>query len=495
VYGEEAFGLACAEAALAKCRAAELPGAEHVVLDTLAWALFANGRDAEATRRSAEALAAAPAQEREKYRSLSQDLAKAIAAAADSLAAAEKQCARLTFTVSQQRASQVFLFQELCDLLDKFDKLRSNEKAAVEQRLSWARRIGELSRYHPNSRVTWAEARAAIAKADGVVASELYRDQEIELRDQDVIGLVPIGMNPATRLWEFYELRSAWDGESDPTALAIPRHDPKDGSIEVTGATGIVFVLLPGGTFTMGAQHSDPDQPNFDRNALDVEWAHAETLAPFFLARHELTRAQWQRLAGGDRPFYHQDDSRNYGDPVPIGPAHPAESVNWTEANLCMERHGLLLPTEAQWEYGCRAGTTTPWWTGSQAMTLAGAANILDRTAGSHETMFGTPEAFDDGFTLVCRVGSFRANAFGLFDVHGNVMEWCQDWIGNYALAARPGDGLRRARSSLGRVVRGGGYQVAAGNARSSYRIFGPPTDRYGYLGLRPARAARVEGR
>jgi formylglycine-generating enzyme required for sulfatase activity len=371
--------------------------------------------------------------------------------------------------------------------------LRSKEKARVEERLRWARRIAELSRKHPNARVTWEDARAALAKADGVAASERYRGQAIELRDEDVIGLVPIGMNPVMKLWEFYELRSAWDGKGDPAAMPIPRHDPKNGSIAVDGATGIVFVLLPGGTFTMGAQRTDRDQRNFDPNAKDVELAHDVTLAPFFLARHELTRAQWRRLTGGNHRFHFQDGRRNHDDPLPIGATHPAEAIDWTEANRCMERHGLLLPTEAQWEYGCRGGGTTPWWTGPQPESLAGAANLLDKTGGAKVPTFGTPEAFDDRFAMVSPVGTFGANPFGLFDVHGNVWEWCQDQAGSYALPARPGDGLRTMSKSYERILRGGGYQVGVVNARSSLRMSGPPSLRYGYLGLRPARAACLQ--
>src|SRR5262249_8937168 len=155
--------------------------------------------------------------------------------------------------------------------------------------------------HHPNARHTWAEARAAIAKADGEVASRLYAGKAIELRDEDVTGLVPIGMNPVTKLWEFYELRSAWDAKSDPREIPIPEHDG-EGRIEATAATGIVFVLLPGGTFTMGAQRGDG--PNHDPQARsDESPVHEVTLLPFFLARHELTRAQWQRLVGST-PFW-----------------------------------------------------------------------------------------------------------------------------------------------------------------------------------------------
>jgi formylglycine-generating enzyme required for sulfatase activity len=300
-------------------------------------------------------------------------------------------------------------------------------------------------------------------------------------------------MNPVTKLWEFYDLRSAWDGSSDPASIAIPIHDPSDGSIEMTAATGIVFVLLPGGTFMMGAQHESPDQPNFDSNAQDVEFPDEVTLAPFFLARHELTRAQWQRLTTGVPPFWFQEGATNYHDPFPTGPTHPAESIDWNEADLCMRQHGLVLPTEAQWEYGCRAGTTTPWWTGADAKSLEGAANVLDHTAAKNERRWSGGETYEDGFTVLSPVGSFRANPFGLFDVHGNVFEWCRDRESSYAMPARPGDGVRRLRDATAHLVRGGGYQAGAVTGRATDRSVGPSSIRFSYLGLRPARSCSPE--
>jgi formylglycine-generating enzyme required for sulfatase activity len=333
--------------------------------------------------------------------------------------------------------------------------------------------------------VRWDDVRAAIARADDVVASRSYADQAIALRDEDVLGLVPIGMNPVTKLWEFYHLRSAWDGKSDPAAIPIPRHAP-DGSIAVDADTGIVFVLLPGATFTMGAQSREPGGPNFDPDAQEDETLCAVTLAPFFLARHELTRAQWQRLTG-TRPFWWQDGSR-----FQIGPSHPAESIDWNDADRWLRRHGLLLPTDAQWEYGCRAGTTTRWWPGPDAADLATAANVHDLTSAQSQPQWGTPAPFTDGFAGPAPVASFRANPFGLYCVHGNVWEWCQDWYAAELTAPRPGDGLRASDPGTGlRVVRGGSYAVPERTARSAVRDRYAPTFRDSDLGVRPARALR----
>jgi hypothetical protein len=177
------------------------------------------------------------------------------------------------------------------------------------------------------------------------------------------MGLVPIGMNPVTKLWEFYDLRSAWDGKQAATEIVIPTHK-EDGSIEVKAGTGIVFVLLPGGTVTLGSQKDDPNAPFYDPQRQDDETLHEVTLSPFLLARHELTQGQWARLWTWDAELR---DPSNYKAGTGTSPAsritlaNPVEQVDWPMCDRLLTRHGLVLPTEAQWEYGCRGGTTTVW--------------------------------------------------------------------------------------------------------------------------------------
>lgn len=188
--------------------------------------------------------------------------------------------------------SQRFLHNTLSAWLAKLEALEANESTAVARRLAWAERIQFLTLAHRHAPSSWQDARAEIAKADGVTASTLYQEHPIDLSPQ--LGLVPIGMNPATKLWEFYELRSAWDPATpidDAASLPIPVHDAQ-GNIAVGGDTGIVFVLLPGATSAMGAQDM-PERKgeNHDPGVLSEESpVHLVTLAPFFVARHELTQ-------------------------------------------------------------------------------------------------------------------------------------------------------------------------------------------------------------
>jgi len=123
--------------------------------------------------------------------------------------------------------------------------------------------------------------------------------------------------------------------------------------------------------------------------------------------------------------------------------SHPVEQVNWTTGSETLTRHGLSLPTEAQWEYGCRGTTSTAYW--FDFADLKDFANVADATAKRVGTSW-TCEAWADGHVIHAPVGAFGANRFGLHDVHGNLWEWCQDTYGN----------------TSNRVARGGSFNNVA---------------------------------
>jgi formylglycine-generating enzyme required for sulfatase activity len=383
------------------------------------------------------------------------------------------------WTFPPDRNSERFLHDTLADLQQKLDRLDVEQRKLVARRLSWAEQIEELSTNHPNAQHSWPDVRAAIAR------NPSYADCRMDLSVENVLGLAPIGENPVTGLWEFYHLRSAWDGESDPREISIPTHD-FDGSIPVTEEAGIVFVLLPGGKVTLGSQNTDPDGPNYDRQADDDEVLHEVTLSPFFLARHEMTQAQWERLWSGDESLrqpsrYKEGDFP--GNVHRITRVHPVEQVSWPMCNTLLTQHGLVLPTEAQWEYGCRGGTTTAWWVPEDQ--LQDVANVADALVQEHTSWVS--ESWRDGHIVHAPVGSFEANPFGLFDVHGNLWEWCREMYGAYG-DERDGDGLREAETTLVRVNRGGSFGNLASYARSAKRSSDSPSFRLSGLGLRPAR-------
>jgi formylglycine-generating enzyme required for sulfatase activity len=169
------------------------------------------------------------------------------------------------------------------------------------------------------------------------------------------------------------------------------------------------------------------------------------------------------------------------------------EQASWLDCVETLQRLGLILPTEAQWERGARADSESVWWTGNEIPSLRDAANVADSYARSHRGG-GWPYwemDLDDGSTIHAEIGSYRANAFGLHDVIGNVWEWCREGYGNYRLRPREADGERHVTDTSMRVYRGGSFANVHSVGRSAYRNAGPPELRTDNLGLRPARAVQ----
>jgi serine/threonine protein kinase/formylglycine-generating enzyme required for sulfatase activity len=377
-------------------------------------------------------------------------------------------------------AARQFLATALGGLRDDLERFAREDVPAVAQRARFAASVGAASWHGEAAAARWRAANAAIAAADGVTATAAYAGTAIEFTAESAMGLVPIGMNPVTKLWEFYDLRSAWSGDGDPADLPIPTHRP-DGSIAVDGATGIVFVLLPGGSVELGAQREDELARRFDPLAQDDETPHRVQVPPFLLARHELTQGQWARLCSeqpaAQRPSRYAAGVEVAGRRITDG--HPVEQVDWHAAARLLQQHGMGLPSEARWEYACRAGSDAPWGMGDAPEHLHGHANVLDALGARAVPDWGQGEAFDDGHIVHAPVGSFAPNAFGLYDMHGNVFEWCDDVYGPYG--AEP-------RADGDRVNRGGSFDNPAALARCSDRSGTPPAGRDGSLGIRAAR-------
>ena len=496
-WGDPALALAAAQLALDR---AGDDAQRYRYLEGVAWAMWINGQYEDARASFAEAVAAAPDGKRYDVISMFELMEQRIARAQERLEEARYAYEeRPVWEFPPEQASRAFLFEALLELSKQLRSLAERQRAVFAARSAWSAQIEQLTRAHPNATVTWSAVREAVATSDH------YAGCDLPLDDASVgefwLGLVPLGVNPITGLCEFYHLRSACDGDVGAAAqLPIPVHN-KDGDIDVGDDTGIVFVLLPGGRCTLGVQGVDPDGKNYDPHHQPSDTIYEVDLSPFLLARHEMTQGQWARLAGGDlgsRFPSVMGAGRTYvvnGRPVDskITQAHPVDRVNWTMSSRCMLRHGLTLPTEAQWEYACRAGSKDLWCVGVQQLSRY--ANLSDQSRGRNwnpaKATHAKPAPWDDGYARFAPVGSFRANLFGMHDMHGNVTEWCRDHWGSYGLE-RSGDGLNMRAQNRNRCLRGGGCRDHFLAARTGQRGALAPTAQLESVGVRAARMIKL---
>jgi formylglycine-generating enzyme required for sulfatase activity len=233
--------------------------------------------------------------------------------------------------------------------------------------------------------------------------------------------------------------------------------------------TGMRFILLPAGTFTMGS-------PPGERWRETQELAHEVSLSrPVFLGVHEVTQEQWHAVTA-TRPSWF--DRR--------APRLPVENVSWLEvqqflARLTARSDGsrFRLPTEAEWEYACRAGSAAAYAFGAQ-LSVAD-ANIDPRAPDDDDPREreGSPRP----------VGSYRPNAWGLHDMHGNVWEWTADAHCPYAPGAQT-DPRATCDAPL-KVIRGGSWRFRADSARCALRYTHAPADRGYSIGFRVVREPR----
>ena len=246
------------------------------------------------------------------------------------------------------------------------------------------------------------------------------------------------------------------------------------------------MVVIPPGEFVMGSPVSE--EGHFDREGPQ----HTVRIArPFALGKYEVTFSEWDACAAdGGCNGYRPDRFGYYGDD---GGDLPASDVSWNDAKEYLRwlsrRSGnaYRLASAAEWEYAARAGTPTARYWGGDADRGCGYANTADLTYANDGNEGETVADCEDGHVYAAPVGSFAANAFGVYDMLGNLDEWTEDcWNDTYEGAPTDGSAWRSGDCDR-RVSRGGSWRDAPRFQRSAVRFAGPPETRYFYIGFRVA--------
>jgi serine/threonine protein kinase/formylglycine-generating enzyme required for sulfatase activity len=384
-------------------------------------------------------------------------------------AAALDELRRPTAPSSDESAWQSGVLEQVLAGLERLESEGDGSIAKVDELLAFSSGLQRRS-------VDGVEAAALWEAAAASIRDECPVYEGLDLRPQ--LGLLPLGRDPDSGLWEFAHLQSG----------SLPERG-EDGRLVCAEDACIVLVLLPLGEFLMGAQSADPLGDNYDSGATpDESPIVAVALDPFFIAKHELTQAQWRRVMGGNPSFYRPGiDGRG----IDYSERHPVENVTWTDCDRALRRMGLVLPTEAQHEYATRAGSELPWLDGDDVRALDGCANIADREFHYESGLleWKVEEWLLDGYNAHAPVGSYRANAFGLHDVHGNVWEFCLDHFWSLDAPSLPGTGQRTFGDPVHKVQRGGSFTGNGALQRNSVRIAVMPHYISTDLGARAARS------
>ena len=255
--------------------------------------------------------------------------------------------------------------------------------------------------------------------------------------------------------WEASSLTGTFAFAAQPSEDCWANETPGAACAEPT--TGMEFVYVPGGCFQMGSTATEIEQP-----------VHEVCLQGFWMGKYEVTQVQWQTVMGNNPAYFKGED-------------RPVESISWNDAqefvsnlNVAVETRGraslqFRLPSEAEWEYAARAGTQTAY------------------SFGDDPNQLGEYAWFDGNSGVETHpVGQKRPNAFGLYDMHGNVWEWVADTCyKNYDGAPTDGSAWGSLGDGKPRVLRGGGWYYSPNDCRSAYRYWNPPDFRNYFFGLR----------
>ena len=251
---------------------------------------------------------------------------------------------------------------------------------------------------------------------------------------------------------------------TSPDNLTLYRYKRTNKSYTEDLGEGIslTLMLIPAGEFMMGAPDGESESKDDERPQHRVE------LSQFLTGRYPITQAQWRVVAGYDRVEIDLEPSpsRFEGDDLPVEQVTWHDAVEFCQRLSAKTKKNYHLPSEAQWEYACRAGTTTAYHFGAQ---------LTEEVAN-----------YDGKVGQTTPVGRYPANGWGLHDMHGSVWEWCQDhWHGDYEGAPTDGSAWTEGGNSERRILRGGSWDGNPGYCRSAYRYIDEPGFDGYFIGFR----------
>ena len=237
--------------------------------------------------------------------------------------------------------------------------------------------------------------------------------------------------------------------DRDGRIVATSKCQARRVTVELAAGVALELGAIPGGAFRMGS----PDGQGY----ADEHPQHPVAISPFLMGMHLVTQAQWEAVMGS-APLCRCQGARR-----------PVDNVSWEQAQAFLARlstgtgRTFRLPSEAEWEYACRAGTTTPFSCGETLTTDLANYNGAFTFAGEPQGPYRHESTV---------VGSFAPNVFGLCDMHGNLWEWCADaWHGSYRGAPADGTAWDAASAARYRVARGGSWHDTPDVCRSAVRL------------------------
>ena len=301
----------------------------------------------------------------------------------------------------------------------------------------------------------------------------MYANLSNEVAKYNQLSSLPSGKEYLPEAWQaivtkFPEIQGVSFGDTEGLLGYVQKQMDKHKPKPISNSIGMSFVWIPPGTFMMGSPSNEPE-----RGSDEIQ--HEVTLTKgYYLQTTEVTQGQWKKVMGNNPSGFKK-----------CGEECPVERVSWDDVQEFIKRlnqleakngYGYRLPTEAEWEYAARAGSKGPFAFGNCLSTN-------DANYYGENPLSGCPKGEDRGTTI--RVSSFKANAWGLYDMHGNVWEWCQDVYGDY-----PTNSVKDPQGPTSggpRVCRGGSWSHFARICRSAFRSRSKPGYRINLLGFRAA--------